>query len=160
MVLFPQTIDQIECLIRKFCVKATPEEKVRQALLNVMLEELGYPFSYLTVEKEMRQFPHLKEISNKLPKRRIDIVCFAKGISPTHELSPLLLIECKAYALRAQAFQQLISYNYFIQAPYIAVVSQNELRIGAYNREDNEYQFTNGLPPYSVLLQSLSIKSP
>lgn len=89
-------------MIRGRLVAATPEEGVRQRLIQKMTSELGYPKSLISVEK-------------KVGSRRFDLVCY------TQAGLPLLLVECKAVELSEAAQNQALGYNDVIQAPFICV---------------------------------------
>lgn len=132
---------------RKAWVVATPEEKVRQRLLQLMTAQLGYPKHLLAIEKELSLIPHLKGITD-LPKRRADILCFAKEIHPDFPLYPLLLIECKEGEVGNEAKGQVLGYNHFVQAFYVAIAGENCLEM-VYP------QALSFLPSYSQLLDHL-----
>ncbi len=134
--------------LRKIWVAATPEEIVRQKLLLRMTDELGYPKELLAIEKELTELPHLTK--KNLPQRRIDILCFGKNIHPDHSLYPLLLIECKREKLFSAAKEQLLGYNAFVQAYFVALVSREEILFGF--RTGKDYQFLAFLPPYAQLV--------
>lgn len=126
-------------------VAATPEEMVRQKLLSMMINDLGFPKDLIAVEKELALLPHLK--GNKgLPKRRSDVLCFAKGIHKEHALFPLLLIECKEGDLSQDASEQALGYNHYVQAPYVALAG----KAGAFLIHPERISF---LPKYSELVE-------
>lgn len=139
---------KLYCRLRKQWVAALPEEKVRQALIAQLIDNLGYPASSIALEKGLRQMPHISS-RQKLPSRRADIVCFAPGIHPDHSLYPLLLIECKAVPLTPTVVNQVVSYNHFVKAYYIAIANEQEVRLGWY--DGTVYRFRVGLEPYEVL---------
>lgn len=141
----------IICAARKIAVELTPEEQVRQNLLSLMVNQLGYPSGYLAVEKELSQIPHLSLREVKLPSRRADIICFGRGNEPNSPLLPLLLIECKAIKLSLKVINQVIGYNYFVQSPFIAVANAQEIRFGACDPRTGEYSFLPYLPRYQDL---------
>ncbi|MGA8164702.1 MAG: type I restriction enzyme HsdR N-terminal domain-containing protein [Waddliaceae bacterium] len=143
---------KIPCIIRKISVDALPEERVRQGLLSHMINDLGYPPSYLAVEKGLPRMPHLTARDRRIPKRRADIVCFAKGIHAGHGLYPLLLIECKAEALTPKAVNQVVGYNYFLRSYFIAIANQKEIKTGWYDAVSRRYSFVSYLPSYQQLL--------
>lgn len=97
------------CLIRKRLVVATPEELVRQKLLQLMIGPLGYPKGLISVEK-------------KIGERRYDLVCFTK------EIAPLLLVECKAIELNEAAVNQAFGYNDTLKAPFICLANAAEVK--------------------------------
>lgn len=114
--------------LRRLWVAATPEEVVRQKLLHTMVTYLGFPKEYLAVEKQLSELPHLQGILN-LPKRRADILCFARNIHADFPLYPLLLIECKEGNLKEEAATQAVGYNHFVGAPYIALAGEGMVRL-------------------------------
>lgn len=142
------------CPIRKIAVSALPEEKVRVWLLHELIYRLGYPSSSIAVEKDLSLIPHLR-LRNDLPRRRADIICFAKGIHPNESLYPLLLIECKAVKLTPRMVNQVIGYNYYLQAPFLALVNHEEMRMGWMESENQSYRFIPHLLPYKDLIRSL-----
>lgn len=143
---------QVFCPIRKLWVKATPEEIVRQNLLQQMIEALDYPFSYIAVEKELSQMPHVS--TKEIPLRRADILCYGKDIHPHYSLYPLLLVECKAVKLTPKFINQVTGYNHFIQAYFVAVANQHEVQTGWYDPSQKKYIFTPYLPSFKQLTQS------
>ena len=105
--------------IRHKPVPDTPEERVRQRLIQTMVGFLGYPKGLLVVEKEL-------PFSKGVPiTRRIDLLCLA----PKEEsLFPLLLIECKAEKGNLHlAEEQAFGYNHWIGAHFIAVANGDEI---------------------------------
>lgn len=130
--------------LRKEWVAATPEEIVRQTWIQRMMGELKYPKELLAVEKELSSLPHLR--GDKVPARRIDLLCFLKN---EETVVPLLLIECKEGLLSEEALHQVISYNFYVKAPYVALVNQSQVRF--------RYQQVElaRLPPYAELMEKL-----
>jgi hypothetical protein len=98
-----------KCLIRKRFVAATPEEAIRQGLLQKMISEWGYPKGLISVEK-------------KIGSRRYDVVCY------TRDVLPLLLIECKAIEINEAAENQAFGYNDAVKAPFICLASQTAIK--------------------------------
>lgn len=147
---------KIYCSIRKEWVQALPEEKVRQQLILRMITYLGYPEALIAVEKSLRQMPHLTSIKGKLPERRADILCYGKDIHSAHSLYPLLLIECKAILLSKKVVQQVVGYNHYVKACFIAIANEQEVRTGWYDKEEGKYVFVPRLPTYDQLLKALT----
>ena len=147
--------EQYRCLIRKERIAATPEEGVRQRLLHKMINELGYPAECLGVEQALHLLPHITLKATSLPDRRADVICFAKGIHPTHAMYPLLLVECKAVPLTEKVVKQVAGYNHYVGAYFIAVANDTAIRTGWYDPDIGEYCFINHLPRYQDLLASL-----
>lgn len=148
--------ESLYCQIRQARVSALPEEKVRQRLLNHMIQELGFPASLIAVEKSLRQLPHLSVTDRRLvPDRRADIICFAKGTVSGNDLYPLLLVECKAIKLSPRVINQVLGYNHFIRACFIAIANEDEIRIGWHDHLKGEYSFADYLPSYDQLCSSI-----
>ncbi|MGB7978764.1 MAG: type I restriction enzyme HsdR N-terminal domain-containing protein [Chlamydiales bacterium] len=85
-----------------------PEEKIRQALIQKMVDEWGFPKGLISVER-------------KSGARRYDLLCY------TREMTPLLLVECKAGAVDEAAISQALGYNEIIGAPFICVAGAQEI---------------------------------
>lgn len=91
--------------IRKKYVLLSPEEWVRQHILQYLITEMNYPKGLISVEKEVRV--------NKL-RKRYDIVVF----SPDRK--PWMLVECKepAVAITDKTLHQLLRYHQTLQCPF------------------------------------------
>ena len=79
-----------------------------------------------------------------------DIICYAKGVS-----GPLLLIECKAGVLKESATEQVLGYNHYVKAPFVAVAGEAEIEMGYFDNKKGKYVFVSGLPRYETLLEAL-----
>lgn len=75
-----------------------------------MVGPLGFPQGLIAVEAEVGK-----------SKRRADIVCYA--LMP--QLSPLLVVECKAAALTLDAEAQAFGYNAALGAPFICLAGRD-----------------------------------
>jgi hypothetical protein len=137
--------------VRLCWVKATPEELVRQQWLRWMIDRLQYPKELLVVEKEIKELPHLSV--SVVPDRRVDILCYGRGIHPSHALYPLLMIECKEGRLTEKAIDQVIGYNAHVKAFFVAVVNLEEVRIGFFDVNQKKYEFNSVLPSFKELMQ-------
>lgn len=124
-------------------------------LLRHLIDVLGYPQSCIAIERELSSLPHLRKVPYPLPLRRADLVCFAKDKLGSGELFPLLLIECKAVKLTPKMENQVVGYNHFLKAAFIALVNQHEARTGWFDKQNEEYQFIPTLPSYEALLNAL-----
>lgn len=149
----------IYCAIRTQWVKASPEEKVRQQLLFTMINTLGYPASLIVVEKRLKELPHLSKALGSPPNRRIDILCYAKGLHPNFPLYPLLVIECKAVPLNRAVLRQVGGYNYFIGALYYAIANATDIQTIRQGQSLDEPPAWSCLPSYSELLQAIRTQS-
>ncbi len=135
--------------VRRQWVAATPEEIVRQLWLKKMIETLGYPKELFVIEKELKTLPHLQGSQERIPNRRADIIFFARDIHPEYALFPLLMIECKAIPLTPQALQQVLGYNTFVGALYVAVVNREEVLFVDGDRK------SDFMPSYAQLKQGV-----
>ena len=138
--------------IRKRWLKALPEEQVRQAFLLHLLKNKGFPKDLISLEIGLSQLPHISH-KQSLPQRRIDIVAYAKDLSFSHPLYPLILIECKDKDFNHKALGQLQGYNTFIESPYICLVNKSSLLCGVYDLAAKKYEYLDHLPTYQQLYE-------
>lgn len=131
--------------IRKKWIEETPEERVRQALLKKMIDELGFQKGLLCVEKNLDFFPSNK---STFSKRRLDILAYAKG---KLELFPLLLIECKAIPLNNEVVKQVVGYNHFIGARFMGIVNESAFKL-MWNNKEGKLESIDFLPSYEELI--------
>ena len=96
--------------IRKKWLVLTPEEWVRQHLLNYLITEKQIPPSSISVEKEL--------MLNGL-KKRYDVVVY------TRQLKPYLIVECKApyVELNKDVVEQALRYNLTVQAELLMITN-------------------------------------
>lgn len=94
--------------VRKKWLVLTPEEWVRQHVLNYLIEVKNISRSSIAIEKTLR----LNDL-----KKRYDIVVFSK------ELKPYLIIECKApyIELNNSVVEQALRYNLTIKAELVMI---------------------------------------
>lgn len=94
-------------IIRKKYVVLTPEEWVRQHIINLLVNHLRYPPGLIRIEGGL--------VYNQLQKRS-DILVY-------NNAEPYLLIECKSaeVSLDQKIVSQATLYNKSIKAPYMAL---------------------------------------
>lgn len=137
--------------------RSKPEELIRQAWIHTMVQDLKYPKQWIAVEKELCSLPHLRLVPKRqLPRRRVDILVFAPHLHPDYPLYPLLMIECKAVTLEPRFAQQVLGYNTYVQAPFVALANQDEILVGRFDVGANLTRFACGLPSFEDLLQLIS----
>lgn len=125
--------------IRLLWVAATPEEEVRQKLIQKMISELGFPKGLIAVEKDLTG-----------NNRRVDLICY----TPVEEkLLPLLIVECKAEVIGKDAENQVFGYNSAIGAPFICLASAKEVK--TLWREPGKIASVPFLPSYAQLVEKL-----
>lgn len=121
--------------IRKKFVVLTPEEWVRQHVVQYLLLEKKYPKSLINVEKLVKV--------NDLNKR-YDIVVF----QPNGEI--FLLIECKApeVAISQETFDQIARYNLQLNAQYLMVTNGLNHYFCQMDFENEKYVFLKEAPEF------------
>ncbi len=119
--------------VRKKYYVLTPEEWVRQHVLQYLIIDKKYPLQWIAVEKEL----HINRT-----KRRFDIVVF------NHEMKPEILVECKApqVAVTQKTFDQANQYNWLIKAPYLFLTNGLKHYICRIDFMNNKYEFLKELP--------------
>ncbi len=136
-------------------MEKTPEEQVRQELICKMVSALRFPKSLMVVEKELEQLPHLTKRALPLAKRRVDLLCFGRGIHPQYPLYPLLMVECKAEASLQEAIEQIMGYNYYVGAYFLAVANREEIKTFWYDEKKKDYQFIPRLLSYPQMIKGV-----
>ena len=122
--------------IRKKFVILTPEEWVRQHVVQFLILSKKYPKSYINVEKLIK----VNDTS-----KRYDIAVF----KPNGEL--FLLIECKApeVSISQDTFDQIARYNLKLKAEYLMVTNGLNHYFCQMDFENEKYVFLKELPEYS-----------
>jgi hypothetical protein len=126
------------CPIRRKRVAATPEEQIRQQLINYLHTQKNVPLSLIGVEKSL--------IINNL-QRRYDVVVFS------NECRPLLLAECKAetITLDDKVFEQAARYNIALQAPYLLITNGKTTYCCRIEFATQQVVFEDEIPDYQAL---------
>ncbi len=122
---------------RKRYVKLTPEEWVRQQLLNYLTDHLGYPASLMKVESSLKY--------NGLEKRADAIVY--------KSINPVMVIECKAssVSISQTTFEQIARYNFSMKVDYLLVSNGLKHFCCRMNYSTNTFQVLNQIPFYEEL---------
>ncbi len=124
--------------IRRKWIHLSPEEWVRQHMVQYLLKEKGVPGGLVAIEKGF-QFQGML--------RRADIVVHnRKG-------DPLLMVECKAPAvtLDQAVFDQIARYNLVIHARYLFVTNGLQHYCYKINSEKKQYVFLEELPDFGSM---------
>jgi hypothetical protein len=121
--------------IRKKFIVLTPEEWVRQHVVQFLLQDKKYPKSLVNVEKLVKV--------NGLNRRYDGIVFNPDG-------SIFLLIECKApeVTISQQTFDQIAQYNLILKSEYLMVTNGINHYFCSMDFENKKYQFLQNLPNY------------
>ena len=121
--------------IRKKFIILTPEEWVRQHVVQFLLQEKGIPKSLVNVEKVLTV--------NGLTKR-YDVVVF----NPDGSIA--ILVECKAPAIKItqMVFDQIARYNMTMQAQLLMVTNGHTHYFCRMDYQHEKYVFLADLPKY------------
>jgi hypothetical protein len=104
--------DQIFDPFRKAWVILTPEEWVRQNILQYLVQTCNYPNSLIAVEKTIQM--------GELDKR-FDIVVYKNDI-------PWMIIECKEARVEIgeKTLQQILQYQQVLNAQYLIITNGHQ----------------------------------
>lgn len=124
--------------IRQQWVALTPEEWVRQNIIQWLLTRQGIPKTALSVEKEIR----LGTMS-----KRYDLIIYDK------HTSPWMMVECKAETvqLNESVLMQILSYNLAVPAEYLLITNGQQCHIAKINA--GESIWTKSFPEYPDIHQ-------
>lgn len=123
--------------IRKKWILLTPEEWVRQHLINHLVTQKNVPASLISVEKEIN-------LNNT--RKRYDAVVYNKT------MNPVLLIECKApdVPITEITLEQTLRYNLILGVNYLLMT--NGLTQFVIQVENGKAKLINDLPNYNELI--------
>jgi len=124
--------------IRKKFINITPEEWVRQHVVQFLLQDKKYPKSHINVEKLLK--------INDLNKRYDVVVYNPDG-------SIFILVECKAPEIKISqhTFDQIARYNMTLNAKYLMVTNGLNHYFCKMDYEKEKYDFLPELPDYQSL---------
>ena len=116
--------------IRKKYVSITPEELVRQHLVQYLIHEKKISTGKIAIEKEINL--------NGL-KKRFDVLVYDET------LKPLLLAECKApqIKLTQTVMNQAANYNIQLQVKYLLITNGIEMHIAEIDFKSKSYKWLN-----------------
>lgn len=119
--------------IRKKFVVLTPEEWVRQHVVNYLLNEKKAPKSWINVEKQFT----LAGL-----KKRFDVIVFSS------DGSVQLLVECKApnIPISQETFDQIARYNMNFNSQYLMITNGLNHYYCKFEYKNQQYHFCEDLP--------------
>jgi len=122
--------------IRKKYLVLTPEEWVRQHLIQFLIRDKKYPRSLIRLEGGLKL--------NSLQKRS-DILLFNR------HGEKILLVECKAPSVKISqdTFDQIARYNYVHKVQWLLVSNGLQHFCCEIDFEKQSYRFVEELPEYS-----------
>jgi len=131
--------EQIFDRIRKKYVALTPEEWVRQHVVEFLIREKACPSGLLGVEVSLPYWGM---------RQRADIVVFNK------QAKPLLIVECKAATVKLtnKTFEQIARYTIGQDIDYLIVT--NGLKHYCLQKQNGKYEFLDEIPNYDSMLNA------
>jgi Type I restriction enzyme R protein N terminus (HSDR_N) len=122
---------------RKKYVVLTPEEWVRQNILQFLVKEREFPASLIAVEIGLKY--------NKLQKRA-DILVYDK------QGAPYLLVECKAPEVKItqETFHQIARYNMTFKVKYLVVTNGLNHFCCLMNYENKTFTYLETIPEFGI----------
>ena len=126
---------QIFDSVRRRFVALTPEEWVRQNLIQFMVEVYRYPLSLMAVEKIVKV--------NGLSQRADVVVYDRTGF-------PWLIAECKAPSvmISQDTFLQAARYNFSLNVSFLLLTNGHEHF--CLKRGENQFEFMESLPNFEL----------
>ncbi len=115
---------------RKQWVRLTPEEWVRQNMLQYLVQIKQYPASLIAIEKE---------ISLGDLKKRFDIVVYRSS-------KPWMVIECKEMnvPLTESVLRQALNYNINLQTEFLVITNGTE--VYGFSLKEGKAEMIDALP--------------
>jgi len=125
--------------IRKKFVALTPEELVRQQLIEYLLRVKKFPQSLMRVEVALT-------CNN--------CACRADIIAYDRAAQPLMIVECKAADVKItqETFEQIARYNLALKVPYLLVTNGQQHFFCRFDAAQNQYVFMDDMPTYDLLI--------
>jgi hypothetical protein len=129
------SINEIFDPVRKKWLLLTPEEWVRQNVIQYLLVIKKYPATLLAVEKEIR----LGEL-----KKRCDIVVYNR------KSEPWMIIECKEMnvPLSEKTISQVLRYHITLPAKYLIIT--NGSYCSGFEKKENRFTEINTFPDFET----------
>lgn len=124
--------------LRRKWLLCTPEEWVRQHVVNHLVHDLGCPASLIALEHGIRL--------NGLAKRADVVVHGNDG-------RPVLLVECKAPAVPVdqRVFEQAARYNRVFRVPYLLVTNGLKHYCCRLDLDTGTVEFLPAVPAYAAM---------
>jgi hypothetical protein len=118
---------------RKRWLVLTPEEWVRQNILQYLTEVKKYPAKLIAIEKEI----YLGEL-----KKRCDVVVYDRNSLPW------MIIECKEMNVRvdSKTLEQVLRYHITLPAKYLVIT--NGSYCYGFEKREGEFFEINAIPEY------------
>lgn len=124
--------------LRKKFVLLTPEEWVRQHVVQFLLHEKKHPKSLLSVERQLK-------VNNLI--KRYDVL----GFHPNGSIH--LVVECKAPSIKIsqETFDQIARYNLSLKADYLMVTNGLHHYFCQLDYQQEKYHFLKDIPSWEEI---------
>jgi type I restriction enzyme M protein len=115
--------------VRQRWLDETPEERVRQEYLCVLVNEYGYDLDQIAEEMELT--------GRGTGHARADFVIWRSAIDKQEELNPLVIVECKSdnVTIRADDYSQGDNYARIATAPFVVTHNNRETKYWRVRRD-------------------------
>ena len=128
-------VNEIFDAIRKKWLVLTPEEWVRQNIIQFLLIKKDYPASLIAIEKEIK----LGEL-----KKRCDVVVYNR------QSQPWMIIECKEMnvTLSEKTLEQILRYHITLPAKYL-IITNGSYCFG-FQKNNNRFIEIDNFPGFEI----------
>ncbi|HLO57839.1 MAG TPA: type I restriction enzyme HsdR N-terminal domain-containing protein [Bacteroidales bacterium] len=125
--------------IRRRFVLLTPEEWVRQHVINFLVQVKNFPRNLISIEKGFNQNRN---------RQRYDLLIY------NNLGNPMMIVECKApgVEINQQVFDQAGRYNNRHKANYMLITNGVKHYCCMINLQNRQYAFLNDVPDYSSMM--------
>jgi type I site-specific restriction endonuclease len=129
---------QLRCVIRHKWVEDSPEERVRQSILDYLMSYRHYPKGRFSVESMVKV--------NGQSKRSDIIVHGEHG-------QALMVVECKApyITIDERTLTQIAMYNHTLDAPYLLLSNGQHHHMFHLDKSRKEMVALDAIPEYNEL---------
>lgn len=140
-------IDKVMNILRP----ATPEEKVRQRVLDFLNDLMNVPYSAMETEVNLSHY-------KKGLRGRMDITI---NVLLGNEVNTRMLVECKAedVTLTDEVYNQAEKYSRAVKIPIFMITNGDIAEIFVYNEEKDDYDYLDYYPSYEELLNYKNLKT-
>lgn len=119
--------------VRKKSFVLTPEEWVRQHLINFLVKHKNISLNLISIEKQ---------ITYNFRTKRFDLLVYDR------EGHPYLMAECKSPMVRISqsTLEQIAVYNFSLKLPFLMVTNGIEHFYFSFDKENEKYVSIKSLP--------------
>lgn len=128
-------ITHIYDAVRRKYLVLTPEELVRQSFINYLIEDLHYPKSMISIEREVK-------VGTKSNRSDIRVI--------SNDGQCFMLIECKSFKVKINqdTFDQAAKYSSSLRARYLVTTNGIMTYCCSVNHTQKDVEFLEALPHY------------